>query len=128
MDWYPSAGVFLVKSEAKMFAICPEGEVRRLVDAPGAELPTVSPDGRMWAFAESTQGGASGLWLGGFGDETDRISTESSGHATWSPSGEGLFFFGDAGLYFAPEPGFEPVLIGPGLRVIRAGPTTWVWP
>jgi len=128
MDWYPSAGVFLVKSEAKMFAIWPEGEVRRLVDAPGTELPAVSPDGRTWAFSESTQGGAAGLWLGGFGDETDRISTESSRHATWSPGGEGLFFFGDTGLYFASEPNFEPILIGPGLRVIQTGPTTWVWP
>lgn len=127
-DWYASAGVFLVKNDAKMFAVWPEGEVRRLVDAPGASLPSVSPDGRMWAFAETTQGGSPGLWLGAFGDETDRIFNESSMHATWSPEGDGVFFFGDAGLYFAPEPGFEPVLIGPGLRVIDANPTTWMWP
>ena len=127
-DWYPSADVFLVKSDAKMFAVWPEGEVRRLVDAPGASLPSVSPDGRMWAFPESTQAGSPGLWLGAFGDETDKIFNESARHATWSPEGEGLFFFGDAGLYFAPEPGFEPVLIGSGLQVTQTDPTTWVWP
>jgi hypothetical protein len=128
MDWYPSAGVFLVKSEAKMFAVWPEGETRRLVDAPGWELPAVSSDGRMWAFAETTYGGTPGLWLGGFGDEVDRIFTESSMYATWAPGGEGIFFFGDAGLYFASEPNFEPVLIGPELYVIDSDPTTWVWP
>jgi WD40 repeat protein len=128
MEWYPSASVFLVKSDAKMFAVWPEGEVRRLVDAPGVELPTVSSDGRVWAFAEGSQGGAPGLWLGGFGDEADRIFAESSRDATWSPGGEGLFFFGDEGLYFASEPNFEPILIGPELRVINMGPTTWVWP
>jgi Tol biopolymer transport system component len=127
-DWVPSAGVFLARSDAKMFAVWPEGETRRLVDAPGAELPAVSPDGRMWAFAESTQGGAPGLWLGAFGDETDRIFTGNSRHVTWSPGGEGFFFFGDEGLYFAVAPSFESSLIGPGLKVIQSGPTNWVWP
>jgi hypothetical protein len=127
-DWYPSAGVFLVKSESKIFAVWPEGEVRRLVDAPGAELPTVSADGRMWAFAESVQGGSAGLWMGAFGDATEQIFSEGARHATWAPGGEGLFFFGDEGLYFAPQPSFEPTLIGPGLRVIHTDPTVWVWP
>jgi hypothetical protein len=128
MDWYPSAGVFLVMSESKMFAVWPEGEVRRLVDAPGADMPVVSPDGRLWAFAEPVQGGSPGLWLGEFGGETELVFPQGCRSATWSPDGEGLFFFSEAGLYFAPEPSFEPVLIGEGLRVIHVGPTTWVYP
>jgi hypothetical protein len=128
MDWYPSAGVFLVKDESKMFAIWPEGEVRRLVDAPGAELPSVSQDGRLWAFSESTQGGSPGLWLGEFGGETERIFPKGCWDVTWSPGGAGLFFFSEEGLYFAPAPSFEPVLIGEGLRVIHVEPMTWVYP
>jgi hypothetical protein len=127
-DWYPSAGVFLVKSEAKMFAVWPEGEVRRLVDAPGVVLPSVSPDGRMWVYSESTQGGSPGLWFGAYGDQTEKIFTGGSRFATWSPSGEGFFFFGDEGLYFASEPGFEPVLIGPGITVSQVDAMTWVRP
>jgi hypothetical protein len=127
-DWYPSAGVFLVNEESKMFAVWPEGEVRSLVDAPGAELPSVSPDGRLWAFGEMTQSGVAGLWLGEFGGEVERIVSESARSVIWSPGGEGLFFFGNAGLYFAPSPSYEPVLIGPGLESIYEDPATWVWP
>ncbi len=128
MDWYTSAGVFLVKDESRMFAIWPEGEVRRLVDAPGADLPIVSPDGRLWAFSESTQGGSPGLWLGEFGGETERIFPQRCWDATWSPGGAGFFFFSQEGLYFAPAPSFEPVLIGEGLSVIHVEPMTWVYP
>jgi hypothetical protein len=128
MDWYPSASVFLLKDESKMFAVWPEGEVRRLVDAPGVELPSVSPDGRMWAFSESTQGGSPGLWLGEFGGETERIFRKGCWNVTWSPGGAGLFFFSEEGLYFAPASNFEPVLIGEGVRVFRIEPMTWVYP
>lgn len=126
--WYPSAGVFLVNEESKMFSVWPEGEVRRLVDAPGVELPGVSSDGRLWAFGEGSQGGAAGLWLGEYGGEVEKILSESVWYVTWSPGGEGLFFFGDAGLYFAPAPSFEPVLIGEELQGVYGESVTWVWP
>ncbi len=126
--WYPSVNVFLVNEESKMFAVWPEGEVRRLVDAPGAELPSVSPDGRMWTFGELSQNSGAGLWLGKYGSEVERVLSESVRHVTWSPGGEGLFFFGDAGLYFTPAPNFEPILIAPGLQGIYGDPVVWVWP
>jgi hypothetical protein len=126
--WYPSASVFLVNEESKTFAIWPEGEVRRLVDAPGAELPSVSPDGRLWAFGEMSQSGVAGLWLGEYGGEVEKILSESVRSVTWSPGGEGLFFFGDAGLYFAPAPSFEFVLISEELQGVYGESTTWVWP
>jgi hypothetical protein len=128
MDWYPSAGVYLVKNEAQMFEVWPDGEVRRLADAPGADLPAVSTDGRMWAFAESPQGDSPGLWLGEFGNETELIFPQASRDVTWAPGGEGFFFFSESGLYFAPAPSFEPVLIGEGLRVVNVEPTVWVFP
>jgi WD40 repeat protein len=128
MDWYPSAGVYLVKNESQMFAVGPDGEVKRLADAPGADLPAVSADGRMWAFAESTQGGSQGLWLGEFGSETESYFPRGTRDVTWAPGSEGFFFFSESGLYFAPAPSFEPVLIGEGLHVSHVEPTVWVFP
>jgi hypothetical protein len=128
MDWYPSAGVYLVKNESQILSVGPDGEVKRLADAPGADLPAVSADGSMWAFAESTQSGSPGLWLGEFGNETERVFPRGARDVTWTPDGEGFFFFSETDLYFAPAPSFEPVRIGEGLHLIHVEPTIWVFP
>jgi WD40 repeat protein len=128
MDWVPSAGVFLLRDESKLLEISPDGMMKWLTDAPGTTLPAVSPDGRLWAFAESVYDGEPGLWAGEYGAEAEKIFPGDSWDVTWSPGGAGLFFFSDDGLYFAPAPSFEPILIGEGLRVIYVEPMTWVNP
>lgn len=128
MDWVPSAGVFLVRSETKLYSISPEGELKWLTEASDEGLPAISADGRMWAFAASYAADSPGLWVGQFGGETELVFPQGCWDATWSPGGEGLFFFGADGLYFAPAPSFEPVLIGDGMGVTLEEPTTWVYP
>jgi hypothetical protein len=126
--FYSSIAEFLVKSESKVFSVSPEGDAQMLADVrPGLDMPEVSPDGRLWAFAGSDQSGASGLWVGDFGSEPDRVFPQGARNVVWSPGGVGLFFFGDAGLFFAPAPDFVPILIGEDLHIDRIDPTTWVY-
>lgn len=97
-------------------------------DPPGMGLPSISPDREYWAYAESAYSGDPGLWFGEFARAVVQIFPESCWDVTWTPGGEGFFFFSEAGLYFAPAPSFMPVLIGEGISVIHVDPTTWVYP
>ncbi len=124
MVWSPKAGLFFVQGDNGVWAITPDGQVEEL-PAPVVALPSVSPNGRRWAFGETDFRGQPGLWVGDLKQEPRQVFSGSANHLAWGPEGECLLFFGADGLHAAHSPDFAPVLVGEGLH---ARSTVWVWP
>jgi hypothetical protein len=66
--------------------------------------------------------------VGDFGEQVDQVFSENAWGLSWSPDGEGIFFFAEAGLYFAPSTNFEPILVADGIQLERDDAVTWVMP
>jgi serine/threonine protein kinase/Tol biopolymer transport system component len=66
----------------------------------GAGYPSLSPDGRLLAFAARDRAGASSLWIRAIDDLEPRqlASTEDAGGPFWSPDSQWIGFFAQGAL------------------------------
>jgi hypothetical protein len=128
MSWAPEVDRFLARSGVDLLAVGPEGAASKLASAPTASDPVISPEGSRWAFSGIDQTGGAGVWVGDFGQEVGQVFTGNAGGLFWSPNGEGFFFFADVGLYFAPGPNFDPILVAEGIQLERDNAAVWMLP
>jgi hypothetical protein len=124
----PEIDRFLARFDTGFLAIDPEGEATTLEKAPIESAPVISADGGFWAFSGTEQMGEAGVWVGEFGQQAKNIFSESAWQISWPPAGEGIFFFAEAGLFFAPAPTFKPILIAAGLELDQQHGVAWVQP
>lgn len=128
VDWAAEIGSFLARHGVELLAIGPEGGATKLASAPLEGEPLISPDGTYWAFTGTEQTGGAGIWVGDFGIEPDRVFSNGAWELSWDPDEQGFFFFSESGLFFAPAPGFSPILIAEGAQLEHDGGSAWVWP
>ena len=128
MSWVPEIDRFLARFDTGFLAIDSEGDATTLEKAPIESAPVISADGRFWAFSGTEQMGEAGVWVGEFGQQPKNIFSESAWQISWSPDGEGIFFFAEAGLFFAPAPTFKPILVAAGLELDQQHGMAWVRP
>ena len=122
--WSAETGLFLVRTEFGLVAISPGGDWKQLHDF-SDNLPVANPVTRELAWY-----GMEGLWVGNLISSLDlpqpqQIFDKPVTHVSWSPQGEGLYFFGDQGLYFVDRDDLRPILVVAGLRSHNSA---WVSP
>jgi hypothetical protein len=105
--WYPQLERFVAGTGSTMLVISPDGTVEEVNLF--TELPTVSPDGTAWAWFISPFNSPPGLWIGPANTavEPTQVFTDAVPHASWSPDGKYLMFFGGGNLYAIPRDGFD---------------------
>jgi hypothetical protein len=128
MSWVPEIDRFLARFSVDILAIGSDGEASKLANAPIESDPVISTDGTHWAFSGTDQTGGAGVWVGDFGEQVDQVFSKNAWGLSWSPDGAGIFFFAEAGLYFAPSTNFEPILVAEGIQLERDDAVTWVMP
>jgi hypothetical protein len=130
--WSAGRGTYLARwsDGSVLFEVSPTGDVRHLMDQV-PQLPTVSPDGRYWAWNASLFSNTlTGLWIGEYGQELRQIySNEVSNTGfLWAPDGQSIYFLGSAGgLYRAQAPDWVPAILAENLKASDQGsPLAWV--
>ena len=127
IGWAEEIGVFLaVTKDLRLLEISPAGDIREL-PAMAYRLPTVSPNGRWWAYIHLAQ--RAGIFAGEYGVDLQPIfdGEIASGGMIFSPDGNSLFFVTKAGeLYRAQAPNWSPVLLASGLTS-AFGSTDMAW-
>jgi TolB protein len=89
--------------DEELFTIAPDGSgLTRLTDNSLVDdvLPAFSPDGRMLAFSQFTQGSTSERLLVGSADATGARDLYRAGTGSWSPDGRTLVFSNYTGTNF----------------------------
>ncbi len=105
--WDGASGLFFARTGSAVLAVGPGGSAVEL-QGPEPVLPSAAPDGTLaWAL-----GG--GVWTGALNGAPAQIFAGPAAAPAWSPDGQTLYFLGEAGLYRAASPGFEPELVGIG--------------
>jgi hypothetical protein len=128
MSWVPEIDRFLARFGVDLLAVGPEGETSKLANAPIEDDPVFSADGTHWAFSGIDQTGRAGVWVGDFGQQVGQVFSGDAQGLSWSPGGEGFFFFTEAGLYFAPAPNFSPILVAEGIQLLWDDAAAWMMP
>jgi dipeptidyl aminopeptidase/acylaminoacyl peptidase len=128
MSWVPEVDRFLARFGVDLLAIGPEGEASKLASAPIENDPVIPTDGTHWAFSGTDQIGGAGVWVGDFGQSAGQVFSGGAWGLSWSPGGEGFFFFADGGLHFAPAPNFSPILVTEGIQLMWDDAAAWVQP
>lgn len=118
--WAEGIGSFLARaSDNRLYEISPSGDIQ-LLAVEESHLPTVSPNGRYWAFDNSLYSDIlPGVWVGEYGQELNHIFTENVMHAQmlFSPAGDALYFLDTIGnLYRAQAPDWIPALLAANLE------------
>jgi hypothetical protein len=129
--WSTGSGSYLARtSSGTLFEVSPTGDVRNLMDQI-PQIPTVSPDGRHWAWAGSLMSNTpTGLWIGEYGRELHQITSEdvTNTNFLWAPDGQSIYFVGSTGsLFRAQMPDWIPTILAENLKAGGSGwPLAWV--
>ncbi len=129
--WSAGSGNYLARtSSGTLFEVSPTGDVRNLMDQI-PQIPTVSPDGRHWAWAGSLMSNTpTGLWIGEYGRELHQITSEdvTNTNFLWAPDGQSIYFVGSTGsLFRAQMPDWIPTILAENLKAGGSGwPLAWV--
>jgi hypothetical protein len=120
ISWSEGSGSFLaLAADNRLFEITPSGIIRSLAENEPM-LPTVSPDGRFWAYSDASHfNSPSGVWIGEYGQALRQIFTSSisPNQILFSTTGDALYFLDAAGnLYRAAAPEWGPVLMVANLQ------------
>jgi hypothetical protein len=123
--WAEGSGSFLaLAADNRLYEITPSGVIRSLAENEPM-IPTVSPDGRFWAYADASHfNSPSGVWIGEYGQALRQIFTGniSPNQILFSPAGDALYFLDAAGnLYRAAAPDWAPVLLAANLQPAGSG-------
>ncbi|MFN2297939.1 MAG: hypothetical protein ACK2UB_03755, partial [Anaerolineales bacterium] len=119
IEWEEGIGAFLARPwGTRLLEVSTAGEIREL-PATAYIIPTVSPNGRWWAYiSEWTYHRTDGIFAGGYGTELRQIfDGEVAGNGMiFSPDGDSLYFVAKGGgLYRARAPEWAPILLATGL-------------
>jgi hypothetical protein len=134
MQWSEQAQLFFLETDEGLIAVTLAGETIP-VDSTHLGVPTVAPDGLVWAFPDVS---GEGLWIGDLHQQPRRVFQGDVGAVTWAPDGSALFFIAQrddnldtSELYVARPPEFTPLALVEHLDV-RPGPYSdpfeWVTP
>lgn len=128
VGWAAEIDSFLARQGVEIHAIGPKGGATKLASGPVERDPQISAAGTYWAFNSADQTGGTGVWVGDFGAQPERVYSEDAWGLSWAPDEQGFFFFAEEGLFYAPAPGFSPILIAEGVQLEHEGGSAWVWP
>lgn len=118
--WLDKARLFIfypdpMKCEAVLVSLDGQTQDIRRPNRGNFSIPTISPDGRYWAWAASDPFFFDpGLWISDAAGQNLRQiagAKDGVGGLMWVPDGDTLFYGGDLGVYKASAPDFVPELL-----------------
>jgi hypothetical protein len=102
--------------DGSLWAVSLEGSLTPL-PAPVENLPSVSPDGALWAFrATEFFNDKQGLWVGNYGEAAPQMHLEDVFEIHWG-SADSLIFRSDGQLLVAVGPDFTATPVDLGVEL-----------
>jgi hypothetical protein len=116
LSWVPQTQSFLALLDGSLWAVSLEGSLTPL-PAPVENLPSVSPDGALWAFrATEFFNDKQGLWVGNYGEAAPQMHLEDVFEIHWG-SADSLIFRSDGQLLVAVGPDFTATPVDLGVEL-----------
>jgi hypothetical protein len=112
LAWSEAAQGYTVLTETAWLMVSPSGEISELQSPPDIyQRPSVSPDGRMWAWWVTEDPSVPGVWVGPAGEPAQQVFDLEASEVVWSPDSQGLYIFSGYPMWdllVASAPDFEP--------------------
>jgi hypothetical protein len=116
MSWVPQRQSYLALLDGDLVAVTLDGSTTPM-PAPVETLPTVSPDGALWAFrATEFFNDKQGLWVGNYGEAAPQMHSEDVFEIHWG-SANSLIFRSGGQLLVSVGPDFSSTPVDLGVEL-----------